>query len=169
MPCMYAGNEDTDPSAPLQKSIRNSSSAYSFATIFLRYGIKFLRYVKINSKFSHYPTECNLYGTLVIQHHCGKSTAWLKNWTYPFQVFSNSPLVMKYIDCKDTILTGCKDAKGWPFARWVILHTFLSSADFFSTSTFSENSCRNTIRMSNSLDPDQARQFVGHDLGSNCL
>ena len=23
--------------------------------------------------------------------------------------------------------------------------------------------------MSNSLDPDQARQFVGPDLGSNCL
>ena len=25
------------------------------------------------------------------------------------------------------------------------------------------------IRMSNSLDPDQARHFVGPDLGSNCL
>ena len=23
--------------------------------------------------------------------------------------------------------------------------------------------------MSNSLDPDQARRFVGHDLGPNCL
>ena len=27
----------------------------------------------------------------------------------------------------------------------------------------------NTIRVSNSLDPDQARQFVGPDLGPNCL
>ena len=27
----------------------------------------------------------------------------------------------------------------------------------------------NTIRMSNSLDPDQARQFFGPDLGPNCL
>ena len=26
-----------------------------------------------------------------------------------------------------------------------------------------------TIRVSNSLDPDQARHFVGPDLGSNCL
>ena len=26
-----------------------------------------------------------------------------------------------------------------------------------------------TIRMSNSLDPDQARHFVGPDLGPNCL
>ena len=28
---------------------------------------------------------------------------------------------------------------------------------------------RNTIRVSNSLDPDQARHFVGHNLGPNCL
>ena len=27
----------------------------------------------------------------------------------------------------------------------------------------------NTIRVSNSLDPDQARRFVGPDLGPNCL
>ena len=27
----------------------------------------------------------------------------------------------------------------------------------------------NTIRMSNSLDSDQARQIVGPDLGPNCL
>ena len=45
----------------------------------------------------------------------------------------------------------------------------LSSADFFSKSTFLKNSFRNTIRVSNSLDPDQARPFVGPDLGPNCL
>ena len=28
---------------------------------------------------------------------------------------------------------------------------------------------RNTIRVSNSLDPDQTRHFVGPDLGPNCL
>ena len=33
------------------------------------------------------------------------------------------------------------------------------NADFFSI----------TIRVSNSLDPDQARHFVGPDLGPNCL
>ena len=27
----------------------------------------------------------------------------------------------------------------------------------------------NSIRVSNSLDPDQARRFVGPDLGPNCL
>ena len=45
----------------------------------------------------------------------------------------------------------------------------LSSADFYKISTFSKNSFRNNISMSNSLDPGQARQFVGPDLGPNCL
>ena len=40
---------------------------------------------------------------------------------------------------------------------------------FFSKSTFLKNSFRNTIRVSNSLDPDQARHLVGPDLGPNCL
>ena len=31
------------------------------------------------------------------------------------------------------------------------------------------NSLDATIRVSNSLDPDQARHFVGPDLGPNCL
>ena len=50
-----------------------------------------------------------------------------------------------------------------------MLHAFLPSADYFSKSTFSINSFRNTIRVSNSLDPDQAGHFVGPDLGRNCL
>ena len=45
----------------------------------------------------------------------------------------------------------------------------LSSADFFQNQFFSKNSFRNTIRVSNSLDPDQARHFVGPDLGPTCL
>ena len=39
---------------------------------------------------------------------------------------------------------------------------------FFSKSTFSKNSFRNTIWMSNWLDPDQARRFVGSELGPLC-
>ena len=49
------------------------------------------------------------------------------------------------------------------------VHAFLSSADFFSKSTFWKNSFRNTIGVSNSLDPDQARHFVPPDLVPNCL
>ena len=38
----------------------------------------------------------------------------------------------------------------------VIFHVVLLSADFFSKLVFSKNSFRNTIRVSNILDPDQA-------------
>ena len=49
------------------------------------------------------------------------------------------------------------------FAYWVILHAYLSSDNFFQNRI----SFRNTIRVSNSLDPDLARHFVGLDLGPN--
>ena len=44
----------------------------------------------------------------------------------------------------------------------------LSSADFFQNH-FLKHSFRTTIRVSNSLDPDQDRHFVGPDLGPNYL
>ena len=40
---------------------------------------------------------------------------------------------------------------------------------FFLKFTFQKKSFRNIIRVSNSLDPDQAQHFVGPDLGPNCL
>ena len=46
---------------------------------------------------------------------------------------------------------------------------FLVSADFFQNHLFRKNPFSNTVRVSNSLDPDQARQFVRPVLGSNCL
>ena len=39
----------------------------------------------------------------------------------------------------------------------------------FFKSTFSKNSFRNTVRVSNSLDPDKAGCSVGPDLCANCL
>ena len=44
---------------------------------------------------------------------------------------------------------------------------FASFADFFSKSTFSKNSFRKTIRVSNSFDPYQVGNFVWPDLGLN--
>ena len=45
------------------------------------------------------------------------------------------------------------------FSHFIIVPYFtLWMLDFF-----------NTIRVSNSLDPDQARHFVGPDLGPDCL
>ena len=43
---------------------------------------------------------------------------------------------------------------------WIFFYIF-----FF----FSKKSFRNTIRVSNNLVPDEARRFVGPDLGPNCL
>ena len=40
---------------------------------------------------------------------------------------------------------------------------------FFSKSAFVKISFRNTTRVSSSLDQDQARRYVGSDLGLNCL
>ena len=38
---------------------------------------------------------------------------------------------------------------------------------FFSKLTFPKNSFRNNVRASDGLDPNQARQIVGSDLGPN--
>ena len=51
----------------------------------------------------------------------------------------------------------------------IILPVFCHLLIFFSESTFSKKSFRNTIRVSNSLDTDQAQHFVWPDLGPNCL
>ena len=59
--------------------------------------------------------------------------------------------------------------------EWLILcmlsifHDFLLPAYFFSNLTFSKYIFRNTIRVSNGIDPDQAQLSVGTDLGPNCL
>ena len=71
-----------------------------------------------------------------------------------------------------SMLCSCKIPAGSTdslFAYWVMFHAFFVICLFFSKSTFSNNSIRNTIRVSNSLDPDQTRHFVGPDLGPNCL
>ena len=51
-----------------------------------------------------------------------------------------------------------------PFSRF-----FFVVCWFFQNQLFLKNSFRNTFRVSNSLDPDQAWRFVGPDLGPNCL
>ena len=46
---------------------------------------------------------------------------------------------------------------------------FLLSVISFLKLTFAKKSFRNTIRVSNSLDPNQAQRFFGPDLNPNCL
>ena len=55
------------------------------------------------------------------------------------------------------------------------MHSYLEAClccrllTFFKISFLKKNSFRNTFRVSNSLDPDQDRHYVGPNLGSNCL
>ena len=49
------------------------------------------------------------------------------------------------------------------FACWVIFIIF------FKNQLFQQQKFTMTLRLSNSLYPDQARHFVGPDQGSNCL
>ena len=51
----------------------------------------------------------------------------------------------------------------------VKFYIFLSSADFFQNLIFQNFLSRIPCRVSNGLDPNQARQNVGPDLGPNCL
>ena len=51
----------------------------------------------------------------------------------------------------------------------VILHAFLSSTVYFKIIFFENNSFRNTFRVPNCLDPDQARLNVGPGLDPNLL
>ena len=67
-----------------------------------------------------------------------------------------------------TLIWGSVNVKLFLFAFWVILHAFLSSADFFSTSTLKKNNSGRPS-VSNSLVLDQACYFVGPDLSQNCL
>ena len=53
----------------------------------------------------------------------------------------------------------------FPILLLLFLHTLLSSHLLL----FEYWIFFNTIRVSNSLDPDQARHLVGPDLGPNCL
>ena len=48
-------------------------------------------------------------------------------------------------------------------------HAFVVACCLFSKLNVSKNSFRNTIKVSNCLDPDQDRHSVGPDLGPNCL
>ena len=56
------------------------------------------------------------------------------------------------------------------FACWICFHVLLSAADLFQNQLFFKTSFyTNTIRVPNSLDPDQDRHNVGPDLGHYCL
>ena len=56
-----------------------------------------------------------------------------------------------------------------PLHAPMFLKMFVFMCVFSSQFTFLKINFRSTIRLSNSLDPDQARRVVGPDLAPNCL
>ena len=56
-----------------------------------------------------------------------------------------------------------------PIAYRVIFHAHFCRLLILFKINFFAKSFKYTIRVFNSLDPDQARLFVGPDLGPNCL
>ena len=55
------------------------------------------------------------------------------------------------------------------FRYWVIVCVFVVTCSLFSTLTLSKNSFRNSIEMSNNLDPDHGLHSVSPDLDPNCF
>ena len=62
----------------------------------------------------------------------------------------------------------CKFEISLPTGFFVVV-AFLLSAGFFLNQFLKNIVSGNTIRVSNNLDPGQARRFVGPDRSSNCL
>ena len=55
------------------------------------------------------------------------------------------------------------------FADWVIFHAFFVKINFLEKKNSGIPKYQNTFRVLNSLDSDQARHFVGPNLGPNYL
>ena len=60
----------------------------------------------------------------------------------------------------ETILRGEVSKRFYLFACWVIFHAICRLLIFFFKSTFSKNYFRNATRVSNSLDQDQAQNYL---------
>ena len=67
------------------------------------------------------------------------------------------------------IFQSCRELLSIYYLLTLCFACFLSSADFFLNQLFQKNSFKNTIRVSNSLDPDQVSHYIGPDPGRNCL
>ena len=78
-----------------------------------------------------------------------------------FFIRKNRTVINYTLFCKRSVLI-------YLHARELFMFLF-SSADFLQNYFFKNKPPRTTIRVSNSLDPDQDRHSVGLHLGSNCL
>ena len=122
--------------------------------------------------------------------HCIVWVAWWRSWIGRHKQLNQHAASLKYllslwraivfsgIGSRKLIASDASPTRILAFALIGDLLTFCLLGNFaccfvvcwfFSKSTFSKNSFRRTIRVSNSLDPDQARHFVWPDLDPNYL
>ena len=101
--------------------------------------IYFVIHLESRNKYSH--SQSLIQGQLPVT---GKIVLLL------FNISLHRKMVIRVEDWLNFILTHCILGNFSCFCRLLI---------FFSKLTFSKNSFRNTIRMSNSLDPDPARRY----------
>ena len=78
-----------------------------------------------------------------------------------FFIRKNLTVINDTLFCKRPVLI-------YLHARELFMFLF-SSADFLQNQVFKNKPPRTTIRVSNSLDPDQDRHSIGLHLGLNCL
>ena len=80
---------------------------------------------------------------------------------YAFYILHLNPLIIHFI-----LDTSIYQATWQTVETWIKIHIGGISS---GSALFAKKSSRNIFRVSNSLDPDQARHFVDHDLCPNCL
>ena len=142
----------------------------------------------LQKPLSQFPPNFTLILLLKFRNHLAEFHQ-ISHWSFCWNVFDSLFKWSCSIDCQahifffktkncsnDDIFISCDDRTG------KMLHNICMSAVAMSLRwancgpwascfkiNFFKKSFRNTIWLSNSLDPDQARRFVGPDLGPNCL
>ena len=86
----------------------------------------------------------------------GCQTLWIQ-----FVRSDLGPIACKCYQQRAQVLT----VEDLTFACWVLFYA-INRLLFFFKLCFSNNSIRNTFKVSNTLDPDQAQQFVVSDLSA---
>ena len=115
---------------------------------------------------SNFSVLCTNVKFIYIITHSGWNLAWI----FMKERVKSTKMTLKPSDILYPIYPKHSDTiTPYLFVFWVIFHGFVVDCWLFSKLTFSKNSFKNNIRVSNRLDPHQDWHSVSPDLGPNCL
>ena len=101
-----------------------------------------------------------------------RNTIWVSNRLYTDQAVMSCLICVQNV-CKDyqQIMLEGKDLSNQLTLGMLDIFSCICQCSwlFFKINFLKKKSFRNTIRVSNGLDPDQVRHNVGRNLGPNCL